>query len=48
MTTLNARNVALNTRLTNGSECVIVNDDVLNTKLQRDGGCECLIMNSGL
>nr|CAN77594.1 hypothetical protein VITISV_006005 [Vitis vinifera] len=47
METLNARNVALNTRLTNGFECLIVNDDALNAKLWRDGGSECLTANNG-
>ena len=46
MTTLNARNVALNTRLTNGFECLTVNDDALNAKLWRDGGSECLTVNN--
>ena len=47
MTILNARNVALNTRLTNGSECLTVNDDALNTKLRRDGGSKRLNVNDG-
>ena len=46
MQTLNARNVVLNTKLTNGSECLTVNDDTLNAKLWRDGGSECLIVNN--
>ena len=46
MSTLNTRNVALNTRLTNGFECLAVNDDALNAKLWRDGGSECLTVNN--
>ena len=46
METLNARNVVLNTKLTNGFECLTVNDDTLNAKLWRDGGSECLIVNN--
>ena len=48
MTILNAKNVALNTRLTNGSKCLTVNDDALNAKLRKDGGFERLTVNSGL
>ena len=47
MATLNARNVALNTRLTNGFECLTMNDDALNAKLWKDDGSECLTVNNG-
>ena len=48
MTTLNARNVAVNTKLTNGFECLTMNDDpkhrtkytTLNAKLNNSSECQ--------
>ena len=48
MTTLNAKILALNTRLANGSKWLTVNNDALNSKLRRDGGSKRLTVNNGL